>query len=230
MKAFPGFPSTTRFAGIPRLFFTKLLAQIPDDAELRVTLYLFYALSAKKGYPRFVTRSQVIRDRYLLGRPFWDKGSVERALAQIRQRGIFLPHILEKDGLKEEVYLLNTEQDRRQLERIKRGEVSVEVAADTREVLPQKNIFVLYEETTGDTLTPMIAQELVEAEGRYPTNWIEDAFRAAAELNRRSWRYVSRILERWEREGRDGEAGRHPETAGDSKKHTTSDYGQLIEQ
>ncbi|MDO8690892.1 MAG: DnaD domain protein [Dehalococcoidia bacterium] len=33
---------------------------------------------------------------------------------------------------------------------------------------------------------------------------MEDAFREAVNLNRRNWRYIARILERWAREGRDG--------------------------
>ncbi|HET7737325.1 MAG TPA: DnaD domain protein, partial [Tepidiformaceae bacterium] len=40
----------------------------------------------------------------------------------------------------------------------------------------------------------------------YPAEWIVDAFREAAELNARNWRYVERILENWDREGRVNEA------------------------
>ena len=39
----------------PNVFFSELLSQIEDEAELRVTLYVFYALGRRKGYPRFVT-------------------------------------------------------------------------------------------------------------------------------------------------------------------------------
>ena len=52
-------------------------------------------------------------------------------------------------------------------------------------------------------ITPQIADDLAEAEGLYPAPWIADAFREAAELNKRSWRYIQRILERWHDEGRD---------------------------
>ena len=64
-------------------------------------------------------------------------------------------------------------------------------------------------------LNPMISEELWEAEQIYPHSWIEDAFREAVSRNRRSWKYIAAILERWEREGRgDGEPGRHPKKAG----------------
>ena len=49
----------------------------------------------------------------------------------------------------------------------------------------------------------MVAEELREAERTYPPNWIEDAFREAVELNKRNWRYIRRILERWAAEGKD---------------------------
>ena len=64
-------------------------------------------------------------------------------------------------------------------------------------------------------ISPMIADELKEAEEAYPQAWIEDAIREAVGNNKRSWRYVARILERWEREGRsNGGPGRHSEKVG----------------
>ena len=65
----------------------------------------------------------------------------------------------------------------------------------------QRNIFRLYEENIGP-LTPLIAETLGEAEDTYPAEWIEDAIRIAVQSNKRTWRYVAAILERWQREGR----------------------------
>jgi DnaD/phage-associated family protein len=73
------------------------------------------------------------------------------------------------------------------------------------------NVFALYEENVGG-ITPLIADDLKDAEERYPPQWIEAAFREAVSLNKRSWRYIHSILKRWEAEGPDyGEAGRDPE-------------------
>jgi len=73
------------------------------------------------------------------------------------------------------------------------------------------NVFALYEENVGG-ITPLIADELKDAEERYPPQWIEAAFREAVSLNKRSWRYIHSILKRWEAEGPDHEeAGRDPE-------------------
>ena len=41
----------------------------------------------------------------------------------------------------------------------------------------------------------MIADALREAEDMYPEEWIEDAIDEAVKQNKRSWRYVSAILE-----------------------------------
>ena len=76
------------------------------------------------------------------------------------------------------------------------------------------NIFAQYEDNIG-MLTPMVADELREAESHYPMSWIDEAFKEAVTQNKRSWRYVSRILERWDREGRHhGKSGRYPKKTG----------------
>ena len=51
-------------------------------------------------------------------------------------------------------------------------------------------------------LTPLLAEELKDAEREYPADWIKDAFRIAVGNNVRRWNYVRGILERWRREGR----------------------------
>lgn len=69
---------------------------------------------------------------------------------------------------------------------------------------PRPTIFALYEQNIG-LLTPMLAEELREAEAAYPPAWIEDAIRRAVAHNARRWTYVRAILERWASEGRDEE-------------------------
>ena len=58
------------------------------------------------------------------------------------------------------------------------------------------NIFSLYEDNIG-SLAPILAEEMKEAEERYPWEWIREAFRIAAVENKRNWRYVAGILRRW---------------------------------
>jgi DnaD/phage-associated family protein len=63
------------------------------------------------------------------------------------------------------------------------------------------NAFRLYEQNIGP-LTPLIADQISRAIEEYPDDWIEDALSEAVAYNRRSWRYVTRILENWQAAGR----------------------------
>ncbi|MBI2942219.1 MAG: DnaD domain protein [Chloroflexi bacterium] len=69
------------------------------------------------------------------------------------------------------------------------------------------NIFERYEQNIG-LLTPLIVEAIREAEKLYPAAWIEEAIGEAVKYNRRSWKYVERILERWAVEGKQDEASR----------------------
>jgi DnaD/phage-associated family protein len=89
------------------------------------------------------------------------------------------------------------------------------------------NIFVLYEQNIGP-LTPLLAEELMKAEDTYPVSWIEDAFREAVELNKRSWRYIQRILERWAAEGKTDETTRRTDE-GDRRRFIEGEYADYIE-
>src|SRR5262249_54743756 len=76
------------------------------------------------------------------------------------------------------------------------------------------SIFALYEANVG-LVQPLIADELRQAAELYPAAWVEDAFAQAVAYNRRSWRYVKRILERWATEGREaGATAREPPAVG----------------
>ncbi len=77
------------------------------------------------------------------------------------------------------------------------------------------NIYALYEDNIG-TISPLLAEELREAEQEFSWAWIEEAFKIAVTQNKRSWGYISAILHRWAAEGRDegkehGKSGRHPQ-------------------
>jgi DnaD/phage-associated family protein len=64
------------------------------------------------------------------------------------------------------------------------------------------NIFRLYESNIGP-LTPLLADELRDAEKEYPSPWVEYAFAEAVTNNKRNWRYISAILKRIKVEGFD---------------------------
>jgi DnaD/phage-associated family protein len=78
-------------------------------------------------------------------------------------------------------------------------------------------------------LTPIIAEQLQEAEELYPAEWIESAFKEAVGLNKRSWRYIARILERWAIEGKDdGKLGRDFKKEDDREKYIRGKYGHMV--
>jgi DnaD/phage-associated family protein len=89
------------------------------------------------------------------------------------------------------------------------------------------NIFALYEQNIG-IITPMIAEELKEADKLYPPQWIEEAFKEAVTLNKRSWRYIARILERWASEGKDSGKHRRSIKKVDPDKYIKGRYGHLV--
>ena len=220
MKGFMGFPpGRLRFTPVPDSFFSELLSQIDSLPELKVTLHIIWILHRQKGPERWVSRQELLHDGVLL-RGLKSAGipaerMVEEGLERAVARGTLL-HLTGRwqDGGQDDWYLLNSEEGRRTAERIRQGELELVPAAvldEPRVDVERPNIFVLYEQNIG-TLQPMIAEELQEAEERYPAEWIAEAFKIAAGQNVRKWRYIRAILERWTTEGKDdGEAGREPE-------------------
>jgi DnaD/phage-associated family protein len=233
MKGFNGFPTKSKYTPIPNIFFSEVLPEIDDLVELKVTLHIFWTLYQKQGYPRYVTYSDLLGDPVLI-KGIEGQGSapeiLRQALNQAVSRGTILCLKLERDGEVHELYFVNNDEGRKAVEKIENGELEVGalVKAEPCPVSQeQPNIFTLYEKNIG-MLTPIIAEELKEAEKTYPASWIQDAFKEAVDLNKRKWRYISSILERWAAEGKDdGKPGRHPKAESDPEEYYRR-YKQFI--
>jgi DnaD/phage-associated family protein len=78
-------------------------------------------------------------------------------------------------------------------------------------------------------LTPMVAEELKEAEKLYPQDWIGDAIKEAVNQNKRNWRYISAILERWSTEGRGDGTYRRDFKKTDPDKYIKGKYGHMVQ-
>jgi DnaD/phage-associated family protein len=213
---FAGFPSGGRATAVPSIYFSQLLPQIEDADELRVTLYVIYALGQHRGYPRFVTERELRAAAPLLASLGDGLPAVEHlshGLQLAVARGSLVRLDLEVHGHEEALFFLNGPAGRRALELIRQGRIELGRPLPPEQEPPlskRENVFQLYEENIGP-LTPLVAEELREAEQLYPYEWLEGALKEAALLNKRSWRYASRILERWATEGRTREkAGRDP--------------------
>ena len=211
--AFRGFPSSGLGTVVPNLFFSRVLPQMESAEELIVSVYFFFAQRQERRWPRFLTRRELAADGTLLRSLAGlcgghDHEALARGLALAVERGTLIRAVAEFGGREEEIYAVNTPPGRRALETLA-GE-GLSFVEGLEEPLPpaegsaRPNIFALYEENVGG-ITPLIAEELKEAEERYPPEWVLEAIREAVSLNKRSWRYVARILRRWEAEGPDYE-------------------------
>lgn len=209
MNDFNGFPTRMEYIPVPTIFLNNLLPEINDMAELKLTLHLFRLLYFKKGSPQFITFDELASDAGLMSSIKENGNNPEETLRQALElavkRNTFL-HINAKDGKNVDIYLLNTETNREAAEKINNQEMHLP-GLETKHISPeiivekQPNIFTLYEENIG-LLTPMIAEELRDAEKTYPESWIKDAIKEAVNAGKRNWRYISAILERWETEGK----------------------------
>jgi len=217
---YKGFPRKVRYLPVPAPLLESLLEEIDDLAELKCTLRVIAMLHVKKGHPRFVTLGELQADRTLT-RSLGQDGdsasqSIEQGMAKAVRRGTIAVASVEESGARQQLFTLNTEVNRTTLEKIAEGATQVSplpVSEPWVEPEDTPNIFALYEQNVG-MLSPMIADELREAEELYPAEWISEAIREAVGLNKRSWRYISRILERWEHEGRGhGKPGRYSKKA-----------------
>ncbi len=211
MKGFTGFPAgPVRFTAVPDLFWAELLPQIDDLAELKVTMHCIWRLYRKSGHLRYLSLIELLQDDVLLeglrapGMP--TPRVLEDALARAVVRGSLLRVDVSLGAQDEAWFFVNTARARHLVEQIRSGTLLPEAIAQPIEPVPlpqdRPTIFSLYEQNVG-LLQPIIAEELREATHDFPPDWIEDAFRLAAERNIRNWRYIRSILERWAREGRD---------------------------
>jgi DnaD/phage-associated family protein len=235
MKEFSGFPAKTKFTAIPNSFFSALLPQISDIAELKTTLHIFQTLYQKRGYPRFTTYKELLASKSLMsglsGGTSPPEKVLRQALEMATKRGTILHIALDRDGTPEDIYFLNTESDRQTIARIQNGELVLSGlrAKEPTYIATEEppGIFTLYEQNIG-MLTPLIADELRDAEKLYPQAWIQDAIKEAVAHNKRSWRYIARILERWSAEGKGDGTYQRDFKKTDPDKYIKQKYGHIV--
>ncbi|MFC1951409.1 DnaD domain-containing protein [Chloroflexota bacterium] len=199
MRKFDGFADETRYSSVPNAFFSAVMPDIDDIDEMKASLYAMRLLIPKRGYPRYVSFGDILEGSTI------SEKALRRGLKLAVSRGTILSVALEHD----DIYLLNTKADRDAVDKILNGHIHLGSTpkGQMQEQVARPNVFDLYERNIG-VLTPMIAEELKEAEDLYPPDWIEEAIKEAVSLNVRKWRYIASILERWAAEGKeDGKTG-----------------------
>lgn len=208
--------------------------ELESVEELKCTLRVVGMVHQRYGRGSAVSVAELMADPVLttaLARqPGGAREAIALGVAEAVARGTLLRSGDDGDvQAPEAVLFINDELGRQAFSRSAQGESAryatedapaVGAATDSR-----PNIFGLYEENIGP-LTPLLAEELKEAEKTYQLSWIEEAFKEAVALNHRNWRYIARILERWAAEGKsNGEPGRRSQ-ASDPKEYLRR-YGRL---
>lgn len=206
---FEGFPSgKPRTTALPALFFTDLLPLIDDLAELKVMLFAFYAVQQREGKYRYVRAADFAGSAALMeslaaiapdALPY---DTLTSALERACIRGSLLCADVPLNGDIDRIYFINAEPGRAAIRQIAAGKWRHGDHPHTVEIVPERpTIYQLYEENIG-ALTGIIADHLKDAERDYPTGWVDDAIKLAVEHEKRSWKYIQGILERWRKEGK----------------------------
>ncbi|MGC4192341.1 MAG: DnaD domain protein [Thermomicrobiales bacterium] len=199
---------------IPAAFFTDVLPDITTIEELQTTLAVFRLLADQGGIDQPVAERTILRDRLLRmamkveGSPREPDRRLAKGLDLATGRGTLL-RLEVGSGRRATVwYYVNTVENRSTLAAVERGAIAPPQALWTEDAdtppdvhVERPNAFRLYEQNIG-ALTPLIADQIIRAIEDYPSDWIEDAIVEAVSYNRRSWRYITRILESWQTNGR----------------------------
>jgi DnaD/phage-associated family protein len=215
MDQFEGFPAgELRFTAVPDLFFARLLPQIDDLIELKVTMHFMWVHYRQAR--QAVAFNELLADETLaqsLARIEDDvEAALSRGLKRAVGRGTLLYARLDDETGAHDLYYLNSERGRLAQSKLQTGELGV-VAVSGVEVAPpvkRPNIFELYEDNIS-LISPIIADELKDAEATYPQEWVEEAFKIAVENNVRKWSYIRAVLERMAVSGR-GDSPKPDET------------------
>ncbi len=233
MKGFAGFPAGKQpYTPLPNLFFAELLPNIDHLGELKVTLHVFWLVLQQKGDRRCVSGGELATDQCLLGglaSPLLPaKEALRDALERAVARGTLLRVTTGEESDRQDWYFVNAESGRQAVDELLAGGWTPTEASQPMHLQAQRpNIFVLYEQNIG-ALTPIMAEELMEAENSYPAEWIEDAFREAVKSNVRKWRYVEGILKAWATEGKGNETSRRTDER-DRRRFIEGEYADYIE-
>jgi DnaD/phage-associated family protein len=194
-------------------FFTDVMPKIQNLAELKLVLYATHIVlreqeSGAAPSERSVTYNELkgeIRQMW----PELTETAFRQALDSAVKHGALSRSASKTGGMLEDVYSVTSP--------VRLGRQPAAI-----------NIFGLYEQNVG-IITPMIAEELKEAERLYPAQWIADAFKEAVTLNKRSWKYIARILERWAIEGKDSGEYKRDTKKDDPDKYVKGKYGHLVQ-
>lgn len=226
---FKGFEENKKsFSSLPNQFFSELLPLIDDINELKLTIYMLWSAYTQGDYGVCFRLKDILLDKTFVSGLEGKAKTIEKTLSQSLKDAVQRGSIIEviNSGKDEgSVYFINSPRGRQAAELFKEENGIREDAKllPTLDII-QANIFKLYEENIGP-LTPIIADELREAQAAYPDDWIKEAIQLAVRNNVRRWKYVESILVRWQEEGKDG-ADRKDDQE-DHRRYIKGEYGEI---
>lgn len=208
----PGAEVTRRPVSIPFEFLHDVVVDITSPEEMQVTLAVFRLISGLEGDETPLAERSILRDeplRLAMRKSGITNDPDERILQGLDLavgRGTLLRFVATRGRKETFWYYLNTPVNRHTIAAMERGALSPpaiiwEGNTEPKVTADSPNAFRLYEQNIGP-LTPLIADQITQAIRDYPADWIEDAIGEAVSYNRRSWRYIVRILENWKATGR----------------------------
>src|SRR3990172_5607770 len=223
---FKGFTDSESFTQLPDTFFQKLMPEIDDTAELKVTLFLLWQVQHMEGPYRALRQADF--EGETLGLPM---DEVAAGLEKAIRRGSILERRPERSA--EEVeheaevfYFLNSPRGRAAAEPFAKGERREAGKFISAPLVERPNLFKLYEENIGP-LTPMIADMLKDAEETYSQEWVAEALEIAVKKNIRNWKYVEAILKRWKEKGKDERKDRQ-DAEKDFERYSEGKYAEYF--
>lgn len=213
MQTFDGFPpGKDRIIQLPASVFHRLLPLIDDIAEMQVTLFALFAIQHKEGKYKYLRRADFASHDALMNSlaqiapDAAPEHTLDAALERAVARCTLLAASITLANETETLYFINSDDGREGQRLAAAGAVRLdEVSSGGLEIIDRPTIYRLYERAFGLTLTPMLADELRDAEKEFPYEWIAEALRIAVLEEKRSWRYVLAVLERWRKEGKKDE-------------------------
>jgi len=217
MNNFKGFTDSESFTQLPDTFFQKLLTEIEEPAELKVTLFFLWRTQHMEGPFRALCQTDF--EEKVLGLSAED---IAAGLESAVRRG----SILKSEHDADEFYFLNSPRGRAAAEAFSQGNWRESAEILSSPVLERPNLFQLYEENIGP-LTPMIADMLKDAEEMYSQEWIAEALEIAVKNNVRNWKYVEAILKRWKEKGKYEGKDRQDAEKG-SERYTKSEFEEYL--
>jgi len=183
---------------------TNLIIHVKDLNTLKCILRALDILAKTDNQTTPIKQKRLLKDDLLL-QCIGEPNKIMKALQHALQIGLLSQHV-DLDNEIEYRLIYSDVNDYNQNKKQKLDDHNLHVQPSSQSA----GIFKLYEENIG-LLTPLVAESLAEAENRYSSQWILEAFKLAITRNKRSWAYISRILERWFIEGK---------TYGDSRKYS----------